>query len=105
MEAHLLSSISTRKYTTQSNPIDGDTDPEKLHANIYDGQFSGFLAAGAWILTPGTHTGVFQTIGSAVRSFLDTDTSLDMDEIVLLGMPSWVSTAQRQCLKIGRAHV
>ena len=60
---------------------------------------------GAWILTPGSHTGVYSMVGSAVKDHIDTAGSSAMNDIVLLGIASWGSVASRdklECPKVGR---
>ncbi|XP_067945042.1 transient receptor potential cation channel subfamily M member-like 2 [Watersipora subatra] len=53
---------------------------------------------GAWILTPGSHNGVYEMVGSAVKDHLDATGSTSMDDIVLLGIAAWESVAERQRL-------
>ncbi|XP_067935485.1 transient receptor potential cation channel subfamily M member-like 2 [Watersipora subatra] len=53
---------------------------------------------GAWILTPGSNTGVYKMVGSAVKDHLDSTGSTAMNNIVLLGIAAWGSVAAREKL-------
>lgn len=50
------------------------------------------------MLTPGSNTGVYKMVGSAVKDHLDTTGSTAMNNIVLLGVAAWGSVAAREHL-------
>ena len=57
-----------------------------------------YNSIGAWILTPGSNTGVYKMVGSAVKDHLDATGSTAMNNIVLLGIAAWGSVASRENL-------
>lgn len=60
-------------------------------------RYSGY-SVGAWILTPGSNTGVYKMVGSAVKDYIDSTGSSAMNNIVLLGIASWGSVTNRDYL-------
>lgn len=58
-----------------------------------------YSLSGAWILTPGTNTGVYMMVGAAVKDHIDSTGSAAMNDIVLLGIASWGSVTERDRLE------
>lgn len=57
------------------------------------------LAIGAWILTPGTSTGVYKMVGTAVKNRVEATGSAGRNDIVLLGIASWGAVTARDRLE------
>lgn len=58
------------------------------------------MLAGAWIVTPGTNTGIYEMIGAGVKEYVETHITDDNHPVVLLGIASWGSVFQRDKLKV-----
>jgi len=53
----------------------------------------------AWIITPGSHTGLYKKVGSAVKNHIESASSTSTNEIVLLGIATWGSVAGKELLE------
>lgn len=54
--------------------------------------------AGAWIITPGSKSGVYQMVGSAMKDYMDSTGSAEMRNIVVMGISSWGAVSERERL-------
>jgi len=57
------------------------------------------LILGAWIITPGSHTGLYKKVGLVVKDHIESASSTSTNEIVLLGIATWGSIAGKELLK------
>lgn len=61
--------------------------------------YSVLLVLGAWIITPGSKSGVYQMVGSAVRDYSDSTGASVMNNIVVMGISSWGAVSERERLE------